>query len=87
MTSKQALALLFASLLGSLVLMTIWAVSPVVLLLDPTLFGIFAPWSSPADFMRQVAKVWLAIGMVIYFAYSRKHCITARLHDEGSTAR
>ena len=39
-----------------IVLMTIWAVSPVVLFVDPTLFGIFAPWSSPADFMRQVAK-------------------------------
>ena len=46
-----------------IVLMTIWAVSPVVLFLDPTLFGIVAPWSSPADFMRQVAKVWLAIGI------------------------
>ena len=46
-----------------IVLMTVWAVSPLVLFLDPTLFGIFAPWSSPADFMRQVAKVWLAIGI------------------------
>ena len=46
-----------------IVLMTIWALSPLVLFLDPTLFGIFAPWSSPADFMRQVAKVWLAIGI------------------------
>ena len=45
------------------VLMTIWALSPLVLLLDPTLFGVFTPWDSPADFMRQVAKVWLAIGI------------------------
>src|SRR5450631_733035 len=45
------------------VLMTIWALSPLVLYFDPTLFGIFTPWSSPADFMRQVAKVWLAIGI------------------------
>jgi hypothetical protein len=43
--------------------MAIWALSPLVLLLDPTLFGIFAPWTSPGDFMRQVAKVWLAIGI------------------------
>src|ERR1700748_2306014 len=46
-----------------IVLMTIWALSPLVLFLDPTLFGIFTPWTSPADFMRQVAKVWLAIGI------------------------
>ena len=46
-----------------IVLMAIWAISPLVLFLDPTLFGVFTPWSSPADFMRQVAKVWLAIGI------------------------
>ena len=44
------------------VLMTIWALSPLVLYLDPTLFGLFTPWVSPADFMRQVAKIWLAVG-------------------------
>ena len=46
-----------------IVLMAIWALSPLVLFLDPTLFGMFAPWTSPADFMRQVAKIWLAIGI------------------------
>ena len=46
-----------------IVLMTIWALSPLVLLLDPTLFGMFSPWNSAADFMRQVAKIWLAIGV------------------------
>ena len=45
------------------VLMAIWALSPVVLYFDPTLFGLFTPWASPADFMRQVAKIWLAIGI------------------------
>ena len=45
------------------VLMTIWALSPLVLYFDPTLFGLFTPWASPADFMRQVAKIWLAVGV------------------------
>ena len=31
--------------------------------------------------------IWLAVGMIIYFSYSRKHCITARLAAEGSTRR
>ncbi|MBR0776639.1 hypothetical protein JQ625_17525 [Bradyrhizobium diazoefficiens] len=44
------------------VLMTIWALSPLVLLVDPSLFGLFTPWASAADFMRQTAKIWLAIG-------------------------
>jgi len=45
------------------VLMTIWAASPVVLYVDPTLFGLFTPWATPADFMRQVAKIWLVVGI------------------------
>src|SRR6185312_5266326 len=44
------------------VLMTIWAASPLVLYADPTLFGLFTRWASPADFMRQVAKIWLVVG-------------------------
>src|SRR5678816_4043699 len=44
------------------VLMTIWALSPLVLFADPTLFGLFTPWASAADFMRQTAKIWLVIG-------------------------
>ena len=30
------------------VLMAIWALSPLVLYFDPTLFGLFTPWTSPA---------------------------------------
>ena len=45
------------------VLMSIWAASPLVLYVDPTMFGLFTPWTSPADFMRQVAKIWLVVGV------------------------
>src|SRR5207237_8143337 len=45
------------------VLMAIWALSPLVLYLDPTLFGMFTPSASSADFMRQVAKIWLTVGI------------------------
>src|SRR6201987_1885547 len=34
-----------------IVLMTIWAASPLVLYFDPTLFGLFTPWTSPAEFV------------------------------------
>ncbi|KQT21198.1 MAG: hypothetical protein ACOY3N_04475 [Bradyrhizobium sp.] len=44
------------------VLMAIWALSPLVLVVDPTLFGLFTPWASATDFMRQVAKIWLVVG-------------------------
>src|SRR5271154_7291597 len=41
-----------------IVLMTIWALSPLVLYLDPTMLGLFKPWVTSVDFMRQVAKIW-----------------------------
>jgi hypothetical protein len=44
------------------VLLTIWALSPVPLLLDPTFFGIFEPHAGIAEFVRHVAQIWLIIG-------------------------
>src|SRR5271169_2771619 len=37
------------------VLMTIWALVPAVLYIDPTLFGLLTPWVTPAEFVRDVA--------------------------------
>jgi hypothetical protein len=45
------------------VLMTIWAASPIMLYFDPTLLGLVKPWVTSGDFMRQVAKVWLFVGV------------------------
>jgi hypothetical protein len=45
------------------VLMTIWAVSPVALWLNPSLFGIFEPHADFAGFMHNVALLWLAVGL------------------------
>jgi hypothetical protein len=45
------------------VLMTIWAVSPLVLFLEPSLFGLFQPHATPAEFVNNIALVWLAIGV------------------------
>jgi len=44
------------------VLMSIWALSPVALWLDPTLFGIFTPHADTAELVRHMAQVWLVIG-------------------------
>jgi hypothetical protein len=44
------------------VLMAVWAGSPLLLFVDPTLFGLFkAPLSTP-DVIRNVGKLWLLIG-------------------------
>jgi hypothetical protein len=44
------------------VLMAVWALSPLLLWLDPTLFG-FYPDPSSADFMQHVGQVWLGVGL------------------------
>ena len=45
------------------VLLTIWALSPLPLLVDPTLFGIFEPHANAAEYVRHVAQVWLVVGL------------------------
>ena len=44
------------------VLLSIWALVPVVFYLAPGLFGVFEPAASVAQFVRQVGTVWLALG-------------------------
>ena len=43
--------------------MSIWALSPLPLYLDPTLFGLFTPHADKTEFVRHVALLWLAIGV------------------------
>jgi hypothetical protein len=45
------------------VLLTIWALSPLVLLFDPSLFGRLTPHANATDFVRHVAQIWLAIAL------------------------
>jgi hypothetical protein len=46
-----------------IVLLTIWALSPLPLYFDPTLFGIFRPHAGAAEYVRHVATVWLFLGL------------------------
>ena len=45
------------------VLMSIWALSPAILYVDPTLFGLFEPHTGVMEFIRHTAIIWLAIGI------------------------
>jgi hypothetical protein len=45
------------------VLLTVWALSPLPLYFDPTLFGIFTPHADTSGFIRHVAQIWLAVGI------------------------
>ena len=46
-----------------IVLMTIWALVPVVLYVNPSVLGLATPWVTAGDFVRQVAKLWLLVGL------------------------
>jgi hypothetical protein len=45
------------------VLMAIWALSPLVLVFDPTLFGLFKAHTGWVEFVRHTAIMWLIIGI------------------------
>ncbi len=45
------------------VLLTIWALSPLPLYFDPTYFGLFAPATDKTGFIRHVAMIWLVLGI------------------------
>jgi hypothetical protein len=45
------------------VLLTIWAASPLSLYVSPALLGLFSPATNKTEFVRQVAVIWLALGI------------------------
>ena len=45
-----------------IVLLAIWAASPLLLFVEPTLFGLINAAVTPGDFIRNVGKLWLLIG-------------------------
>ena len=46
-----------------LVLLALWAASPLLLVADPTLLGMFAPHAGPAEFVNHVGELWLVVGL------------------------
>jgi hypothetical protein len=46
-----------------IVLLSVWALSPLPLVFDPTLFGIFEPHTNATEFVRRVAQIWLVVGL------------------------
>ncbi|MBV9782239.1 MAG: hypothetical protein JO264_00315 [Acidisphaera sp.] len=46
-----------------IVLMTIWALSPILFIFDPTLFGLCSPSRTAMGFARHVGNLWLVIGV------------------------
>jgi hypothetical protein len=45
------------------VLLAIWALSPLVLFVEPRLFGLFQPYDGILEFIRHTGQIWLFIGV------------------------
>ena len=50
------------NLFRKVVFMSIWALMPILLLISPTLWGVFAAIPGPMGFIRHVGLMWLALG-------------------------
>lgn len=50
------------NLARKVVFMAMWALMPLLLLLSPTLWGVFAPIAGPMGFIRHVGLLWLVLG-------------------------
>lgn len=46
-----------------IVLIAVWAVSPLLLLVDPSMLGLFEPHTSFENFVRHTGLIWLFIGV------------------------
>lgn len=46
-----------------IVLLAIWALSPLPLYFDPTFFGLFDSYQTPTDLIRHVGLIWLALAI------------------------
>jgi hypothetical protein len=44
------------------VLLSIWAAIPIVVWLQPTLFGLLAPWTDRAAYVARVGIMWIGLG-------------------------
>lgn len=45
------------------VLLSIWAILPMVLYVEPGLFGMIEPWDNLTEWVRQVGASWLMLGV------------------------
>ncbi|OYW45566.1 MAG: hypothetical protein B7Z33_06955 [Sphingomonadales bacterium 12-68-11] len=51
------------NLFRKVVLMSLWAATPIALLIEPTLFGVFPAHQSATQYFEHLGLVWLALGV------------------------
>ncbi|QZH74125.1 MAG: hypothetical protein JY451_10260 [Erythrobacter sp.] len=51
------------NLMRKVVLMGLWAASPLLLVIEPTLFGLVTPHTGVVSFLENLGMMWLALGV------------------------
>lgn len=51
------------NLFRKIILLSIWILSPVILYMNPTFFGVFTAHASNAEFIQNMAVLWLYVGI------------------------
>jgi hypothetical protein len=46
-----------------IILHAIWGATPLVLLLQPSFFGLFTPHTNLSEFLQHLSKIWIALGV------------------------
>jgi hypothetical protein len=59
---KEAVKVGF-NLRRKVILHAIWAITPVILYLQPTFFGVFPPHADFAGFLQHLSKIWIVLGV------------------------
>ncbi|MGH7618068.1 MAG: hypothetical protein ACREPM_12635, partial [Gemmatimonadaceae bacterium] len=59
-----------------MILLSIWALLPVVLWFEPTVFGLVAPWTDRASYFDRVGIAWIALGFGGVLARTLWLCVT-----------
>lgn len=51
------------NLVRKVVLMSLWALSPLLLVAEPSLFGLVTPYAGAMDFFEKLGVLWLVLGV------------------------
>jgi hypothetical protein len=61
------------------VLLSAWALTPLVPWLSPTLFGLYRPWTTAYEFMHHLSVLWIALGVLAVFLRTAYLCATVNV--------
>ena len=70
------------------ILHAVWALSPLLLWLDPTFFGLFPAAASGSEFVRHVGEIWLIVGIgallfrTVQLFFLKRRADRTRMADE-----